>query len=108
MQLDFSKIITLEQKQKVAQENLIADFRNAVDLQVEEVAKSKGYNSAAHCASYISSTFPAWAEEARVFVAWRDSIWLTVFQYLEDVTAGLKEVPETTQEVLNILPTISW
>lgn len=69
-----------------------------VNARVEEVARSMGYSSAASCAGYVTSTVPQWAAEARAFVAWRDAVWLAVFERKDE------EPPTTTEAVLALLP----
>jgi hypothetical protein len=74
----------------------------AIDAHVEERANTLGYNSAAHCASYVTSTVPSWATEAQAFVAWRDAVWLAAFAHAEDVEAG--EAPATVEAAIAALP----
>lgn len=70
----------------------------AVDDFVECVARSMGYNGAAHCAGYVSSTVPQWAAEAAAFIAWRDAVWLTA--YALDPLA----MPASVAELVALLP----
>lgn len=48
---------------------------------IEDTAKAKQYGSAVSCASYVSSSNPAWKAEADAFVAWRDACWEYAFDY---------------------------
>jgi hypothetical protein len=89
-------------------EEMIEAFRLAVDAHVDATARGKGYNSAAHCASYVASTHAPWAAEAQAFVAWRDQVWLYVFQQLALVEAGTIPVPASPQELISTLPAIQW
>lgn len=57
---------------------LMASMIRRVDDLVETTAKGRGYNSAAHMASYVASTVAEWQDEATRFVAWRDQVWLYV------------------------------
>ena len=84
------------------------DYTTAIDAHVDATARSKGYNSAAHCASYIASTHAPWAAEAQAFVAWRDQVWLFVFQQLALVEAGTIPAPTSSQELIDTLPAIQW
>ena len=103
MSIDFSKAVTAEAKAAAAQAALMEAVRQAVDAHVEATAKGKGYNSAAHCASYAASTVDAWAAEAAAFIAWRDAVWLAVF-------AGMADPPEdlSPASVVEALPSIQW
>lgn len=55
---------------------LMASMIRRVDDLVETTAKGRGYNSAAHMASYVASTVAEWQDEATRFVVWRDQVWL--------------------------------
>jgi hypothetical protein len=101
MSIDFSQVITAEAKAAAAQAAFIAAVQSAVDAHVEAVAKAKGYNGAAHLASYVASTVDAWAEEATTFVAWRDAVWLAVI-------GGMDSNPATVADVIDALPVIDW
>lgn len=83
------------------------EYKNAVDAHVEETARSKGYNSAAHLSGYATSTVPTWASEAAAFISWRDQFWLTAIEILRQVTAGEIEQP-TIEDLIASLPVINW
>lgn len=82
-------------------------YTAAIDARVEAVARGRGYNGAAHLASYAVSTVPAWATEARAFVAWRDAVWLEAMGELAKVQAGEIAPPGVTELVAG-LPVIQW
>lgn len=106
--IDFSKVLTAEAKAQAALDSLVASIRQGVDAHVERAAQAKGYDGAAHCASYANSTVPEWAAEAETFIAWRDAVWLTVFEIMDDVIAGEREAPANADEVVSALPVIQW
>ena len=73
-------IRTAEDRKAQALADHAAAVAALVDARVEGQARALGYNSAAHLASYTASSVPDWAAEARAFVAWRDAVWLAVFE----------------------------
>lgn len=81
---------------------LRAQITAAIDAAVEGQARSLGYNSAAHCASYVASTVPDWAAEATAFVAWRDAVWIAAFAHAGAVESG--QAPPTLDAALAALP----
>ena len=85
----------------------VADYTTAIDSHVEETARSKGYNSAAHLSGYATSTVPTWASEAAAFISWRDQVWLTAVEILRQVTDGEIEQP-TIEDLIASLPVIDW
>lgn len=84
------------------------EVRAAIAAHVEATARSRHYDSATSCASYVTSTVPAWAAEARAFVAWRDAVWAFAFAQMTAVQQGLVAAPATTQALLDALPAIAW
>jgi hypothetical protein len=90
-------------KVQPSQSEITAHFATVIDAHVESVAKSKGYNSAASCASYVSDPNAQWAAEATAFVQWRSSVWSTAYQLLATAT----EIP-TEASVMAALPAMTW
>lgn len=80
---------------------------SAIDAKVEELAKARGYNSAATLASYVASTNSTWAAEATAFVAWRDQVWQDAYACLAQVEAGNRAMPSVS-EALAMIPAIEW
>lgn len=74
----------------------------AVDAHVEDRARAMGYNSAAHLASYVSSTIPGWAAEAAAFVAWRDAVWIAAYQ--QQAEAEVSGQMPTAAQLIAALP----
>ena len=93
---------TPEQLQAEAQARAKASITRAIDAHVEAQAKALHYNSAAHLASYCTSSVPEWAAEAQAFVAWRDTVWQAAIDMLADAEAS-GEAP-SVEDVLAALP----
>lgn len=102
---DWEKVVSENKVKAFAPdpEILVESLTKLIDDVVETTAKSKGYNSAATMASYVNSTIPSWAEEAKAFVAWRDLVWSTA--YTEFFGKGIIPTPE---EALGKIPEIKW
>ena len=82
-------------------------YTAAIDANVEAVARGRGYNGAAHMASYAVSTVPAWAAEAAAFVSWRDAVWVSALDVLRRVQDG-ETIAPTVAELMAGLPVIQW
>jgi hypothetical protein len=94
-------IRTAEDRKAQALADHTAAVAALVDARVEGQARALGYNSAAHLASYTASGVPDWAAEARAFVAWRDAVWLAVFEARAQAgAAGAVPSPEAILERL--------
>lgn len=84
----------------------LADYTAAIDARVESAARSRRYNSAAHMASYVSSTVPEWAAEAEAFVSWRDAVWTYALAQFAAVESG--SPAPTIPEIIASLPSPAW
>lgn len=85
----------------------IDDFSAAVQIQIDLAAQSRGYGDGFALSTYINSTLPQWAQEAEVFIAWRDQVWLYAYAELYKVQQGQRPIP-TINELIAELPTINW
>lgn len=83
------------------------DYQRAVQRHVDAAARSRGYDSAATCASYIASTVPLWASEAAAFGAWRDAVWVAVLARMVIVQAGQEPAPSIADLIAD-LPVLDW
>ena len=103
-------VISPASEEEIAErrEGLMAAFQAAVDNHIETTAQSRDYNSAAHLVGYINSTVPPWKAEAETFIAWRDQVWLFVFEKLAQVEAGEIEAPSSPEALIGWIPEIEW
>lgn len=85
----------------------MAESRQAVQAHIDATAASRGYNDAATLASYVSSTIAPWAAEASAFVAWRDAVWVAVFDALAVAQDGDTPAPKSAAALIATLPAIS-
>jgi hypothetical protein len=78
----------------------LADYRRALAQHVDAVARARGYDGGADCASYALSGNPVWAAEAAAFLAWRDG-----FRAAAD--AALPAAPSIA-DLLASMPLMEW
>jgi hypothetical protein len=79
-----------------------------VQAHIDTTAQSRGYNDGVAMAGYVVSSVPPWKAEAETFVAWRDAVWLYVFELMAQVQAGDAEPPASTDALIGWLPQIEW
>lgn len=104
--IDWSKVKTAGHK---ANEALMAlkDARMALIQQyLDDAAKAIGYDSIISLCTYATSKNPKFQAEGQAGVELRDAVWAVGNQLLNEVQAGLREVP-TEQETLDLLPKLS-
>lgn len=90
-----------------APQQVIEQFRVAIQAHVDATAQSRRYDNGVSLASYVNSTVPQWAAEATAFVAWRDAVWAYSYAELDKVLNEEREQP-TVEDFLAELPAISW
>lgn len=83
------------------------EYANEIQKYVDNIARSKQYNDAISLSSYVNSTNQLWKQEAEIFTAWRDSVWVFVFNKMDEVKQGISEQP-TLEELIASLPQITW
>ena len=83
-------------------------YRQAVQAHIDATAAQRGYEAGHTLAGYVASAVPLWQAEAEAFVAWRDQVWMFVFDTLAQIEAGEAAPPESTQALIDTLPAIEW
>ena len=83
------------------------DYARKVQSHIDTTAVARGYADGVAVASYAASTVSAWAGDALAFVAWRDAVWLYVYQQLAAVQAQQRVAPSPDGLVAE-LPAITW
>jgi hypothetical protein len=86
----------------------IERYRQAVQSHIDATARSRDYRDGFALAGYVNSAIPPWKAEAEAFIAWRDQVWLFVFEKLSQIQAGNVEPPESPQALIGWLPVIEW
>ena len=85
----------------------VDDYRAAIQVMIDGVARARRYDSGNSLASYAASTNPQWRAEAQAFIAWRDSVWAFAYAELDHVQSGQREPPSVAQFLTEITP-ILW
>jgi hypothetical protein len=105
--IDWSKMATADAKVAAANRDRTAALKNAVQLHVDDVARTRSYTDGFACASYVASTVAAWAAEAQAFVLWRDTVWTYAYSELGKMQSGRREWP-VVETFIAELPAFTW
>lgn len=89
-------------------EALKESYRQAVQAHIDATAGARGYGAGSTLAGYIASAVPLWQAEAQAFVAWRDDVWLFVFDTLAQIETGEMPPPESAEALISDLPKVKW
>ncbi len=84
-----------------------ADYSQAIQVQLDTVARSHDFDSGLAAATYVTSANPAYAADAQAFVAWRDAVWAYAYAELAKVMAGERAQP-TIDVLIAELPAMVW
>ena len=118
MVLEYCKENNIEITEKVAtqDESYYADLEddmikraitNAVQNQLDSLAKQRNYDSVESCITYYNSSDSVFANEAKAMLDYRDKCWRTCYNLLDQYTSG-EIVRPTPVDVLNALPVLEW
>lgn len=88
-------------------DEVLEEYRQALQGHVNSVAREKDYENALSCASYVVSTNEVWKAEAEAFIAWRDSVWLYVLGELPKFENGDRPLIPVDEFILE-LPVLMW
>ncbi|TXH10945.1 MAG: hypothetical protein E6R03_14840 [Hyphomicrobiaceae bacterium] len=82
-------------------------LEDAVQAHIEATAKANGYDGEASLASYVASANSEWAQDAAVFVQWRDAVWTAAQVGIDQVKSGQAEIADIDAFIAS-LPKIVW
>lgn len=89
------------------QEEIKRMFTDAIQNYLDTTAQSRRYDNIFTAISYVNSTDEVFAREAKACLEWRDKVWRTCYNILDEVEDGLREIP-TIEELMAELPVIEW
>lgn len=84
----------------------MAAFQESIEEHIESTAHAWRYSSSVSLASYYNSTVEEYHSAARIFVPWRDKVWVYAFSELDKVRSGEREHP-SIEDFIKELPKIN-
>lgn len=89
------------------QEEIKKAMTDGVQKWMDSVAQTRGYDNIHTACSYVNSTDEIFAREGKACLQWRDVVWRTCYNILDEVMAGEREIP-TLEELIEELPKLDW
>lgn len=100
--------VTLEPDPEPVPEVLtMADFDKALTRHLDATAQSRRYDNRITCMVRAGFAGPFQAE-ATAFAIWADSCNALAYQLMAEVQAGTRELPTSTQALIDLLPPMVW
>lgn len=88
-------------------EQLLDNFTMSVNGFISITVEARGYSSISECASYFQSSVALWAQDAAIFIPWRDQVWELTFAAIEPFESGTGDLPDINVFIAS-LPPIVW
>ena len=85
----------------------IQSLGQSVNQHLDSVAKSKDYDSIISACTYASSSISLYRAEGEKCVAWRDAVWVKVYDVLSEVQSGSRPIP-SAEQLISELPEMQW
>lgn len=86
----------------------IDDFVGAVQVSLDDFAKTKNYDGILSACTYATSNVPTFKAEGQYCVDARDAAWSYCYTAMEEIKNGTKPIYKTTQELVDELPKLAW
>lgn len=81
---------------------------NGAQQYLDNFAQTKTYDNILSACTYATSSVPKFRTEGQYCVDARDQVWSALNTLLEEVMAGTKPIPKSFDEVVSLLPVLSW
>ena len=85
-----------------------AMFTAAIQAHLDAFARTRNYDGILSATTYATSSVPKFLAEGQYAVEARDSTWATAYEILGAVLSGMRPMPESIDDVLADLPTLTW
>lgn len=80
----------------------------ATQARLDTFANTRNYDGILSACTYATSSVPRFAADGQTAVDLRDATWATLYTLMGEVQAGTRPMPGTADEVLALLPELTW
>ncbi len=85
----------------------VDDFTTALTNHLDATAQQRRYDNRITC--MVRAGFPGpFQAEAIAFATWADTCNALAYTLLEEVQDGTRQMPETTQALIDVMPAMVW
>lgn len=83
------------------------EYTDAIQKWMDDTVHTRGYDNVQSAASYENSSVPKFRQEGQACRLWRDRVWVSSYDYLDKVKAGLEPIVPV-EELIRRLPQLEW
>lgn len=89
-------------------EQIQSDVIDRTQARLDDFARSRNYDSILSAATYATSSIPQFASEGQYAVEIRDATWMKIYDMLNEIQAGNRQVPQSYVDIEGELPALQW
>lgn len=93
---------------EVFQQRLKQTIVDETQNRLDEFARERGYDGIMSLCTYAASTNPRFQAEGQLGIAVRDQTWSKLYEIMEDIENGQRELPVEPESILLELPPLTW
>ena len=94
----------MDKKSRLLMEAYTKEFEKAIQVHINNVVRTKGYDNENSIAKYLVDTNPFY-EECKAISVWIGNVWIKTHEIQREVTEGTRAIP-TVDEVIAELPVL--
>lgn len=94
--------------EKARIENLQREIVRRTQARLDEFALTRNYSSILSASTYENSSVSRFATEGAYAKNARDTTWATLYQILDDVQSGNRQMPNSYEDIESDLPPLQW
>lgn len=89
------------------EKEIVVALTASVQVILDSTARQRNYDGILSLCSYATSLDPVFKAEGQAGVEWRDACWRMAYTVMDEVKAGMRDVP-TAEELVALLPEMVW
>ena len=98
----------ISQKTQEKTENLYKTIIDQAEQRLSDFAATRGYKSILSLCTYATDPNPQFAAEGQYGVEIRSNTWKKLYEMLDEVNAGTRELPNSFADIEPELPILVW
>jgi len=100
--------LTVEENMAKFAIQLKRDVVDYAQARLDAFAQTRGYNDILSACTYKGSPVAKFDQEAQRCIQLRSDTWATLYTELEAIESGAKPMPQSADDILSILPELTW